>query len=628
MAVKNVVLCVDIGGSSIKAAQFSYTADGNMVLDKFAYSEFASDTEGSGTDAMLNSLSDTLQSNDFDAKDVHISVSGQNSFIRFVKVPSMTTDRDKVKEIISYEAKQTIPFPMDEVVWDSQIIEPAENSEDNEIDAMLVIVKNEDAMRIVQCVESLGLHVRIIEVAPTACYNAARANMVGNNQCEMILNIGGKCSSLIFVDGGRFFVRSIPISGNTITQQIAKEFNIPYAEAEEMKRRHGFVALGGAYEEPESAVAATVSKIVRNVMTRLHAEINRSVNVYRASQHGHKPEKLYLTGGSSILPFTPRFFAEKLRVPVEYFNPFQVVQLGPDINADMLRDFAHLFGELVGLALRYIGNPPIAISLIPETVRKQHIFRTKRPFFYASAISLIVYLGITAWALHIQKDAIENKQASFQRIVEDKKKTDNDVRRAYSEFESAQQTFDAITKHLEHRENWITFFDLLQYCIPHNVWCSKISVEKTPLVTPVVAVQANTPQPEEDIGGGDDDFDMASLFSRRRSRDNSSDSKKQAQTMDVSAKWLNLDAYIIGNKGVDYLVPEANETIGLLSDHLKKSGLFEGNLEPQQDANTYNFNISKFRASIELKNPINSAEYTAVLRKITMPKKSSAAQGE
>ena len=277
MAVKNVVLCVDIGGSSIKAAQFSYSSDGDIVLDKFAYSEFTPEVENGGPDAVLGVLKEVIVSNNFEAKNVFVSVSGQNSFIRFVKVPSMTSDRDKIKEIISYEAKQTIPFPMEEVVWDSQIIDPAENAEDNEIDAMLVIVKNEDAMRIVNSVEPLGFSVRIIEVAPTACYNAARANMVGNTQCEMILNIGGKCSSLIFVDGGRFFVRSIPISGSTITQQIAKEFNIPFAEAEEMKRRHGFVALGGAYEEPESEVAATVSKIVRNVMTRLHAEINRSL---------------------------------------------------------------------------------------------------------------------------------------------------------------------------------------------------------------------------------------------------------------------------------------------------------------------------------------------------------------
>lgn len=625
MASRDVILCVDIGGSSIKAAQFSYSADGNMVLDKFAYSEFTPEVEAAGADAILGVLRDVIKSNDFDAKNVHISVSGQNSFIRFVKVPSMTTDREKVREIISYEAKQTIPFPMDEVVWDSQIIEPVENAEDTEIDAMLVIVKNEDAMRIVECVESLGLNVRIIEVAPTACYNAARANMVGTTQCEMILNIGGKCSSLIFVDGGRFFVRSIPISGNTITQQIAKEFNIPFAEAEEMKRRHGFVALGGAYEEPESAVAATVSKIVRNVMTRLHAEISRSVNVYRASQHGRKPEKLYLTGGSSILPFTPRFFSEKLRVPVEYFNPFQVVQLGPDINADTLRDFAHLFGEMVGLALRHIGNPPISISLIPETVRKQHVFRMKRPFFYASAMSLLVYLGITSWALHIQLDAIAKKQRSFQTIVEDKKKTEGDVRRAFAEFTSEQQKFDAITKHLQHRENWITFLDRLQYCIPQNIWFTKISVEGAPWVQPLMDQPAQA-QGAQDTSSDDDDD--SSFFARRRSRDDSS--KKKAVVVSADAKWLNIDAYIICEKGIEDLVPEANKTIGLLSDRLKKADLFNGNLATVQNVSTYNFNISNFRASIELKNPINSPEYTAVLREIREKSsgKSSEAQGE
>ena len=624
MAARDVILCVDIGGSSIKAAQFSYSSDGDIVLDKFAYSEFTPEVENGGPDAVLGVLKEVIVSNNFEAKNVFVSVSGQNSFIRFVKVPSMTSDRDKIKEIISYEAKQTIPFPMEEVVWDSQIIDPAENAEDNEIDAMLVIVKNEDAMRIVNSVEPLGFSVRIIEVAPTACYNAARANMVGNTQCEMILNIGGKCSSLIFVDGGRFFVRSIPISGSTITQQIAKEFNIPFAEAEEMKRRHGFVALGGAYEEPESEVAATVSKIVRNVMTRLHAEINRSINVYRASQHGRKPEKLYLTGGSSILPFTPRFFSEKLRVPVEYFNPFQVVQLGADIDADTLRDFAHLFGELAGLALRHIGNPPISISLIPETVRKQHIFRMKRPFFYASAISLLAYLGITSWSLHIQQDAIEKKQTSFQRIVEDKKRTEGDVRRAFSEFTQEQQNFDAITKHLEHRENWITFFDRLQYCIPQNIWFTRISVEGKPWVEPLLEQQGKTDASKS--SNDDDDDDLSGLFSRRR-RDDSSAKKKEEEAL-LAAKWLNLEAYIICEKGIDDLVPEANKTIGLLSDRLKKSGLFEGNPATIQNVSNVSSNISNFRASIELKNPINSAEYTAVLRKISAPGKASETQGE
>ena len=68
--------------------------------------------------------------------------------------------------------------------------------------------------------------------------------------CEMLLNIGGQSSSLVICEGDRIFVRSIPIAGDAITQQISKEFAIPFAEAEDLKGKHGFVALGGAYEDP------------------------------------------------------------------------------------------------------------------------------------------------------------------------------------------------------------------------------------------------------------------------------------------------------------------------------------------------------------------------------------------
>jgi Tfp pilus assembly PilM family ATPase len=144
----------------------------------------------------------------------------------------------------------------------------------------------------------------------------------------MILNLGDRSTNLLFADRQQFFARTIPIAGHSISQQISKEFGMDFEKAEELKRRHGFVALGGAYAEPESEVAASVSKIVRNVMTRLHGEINRSVGVYRAQQKGTKPQKLLLTGGSSTMGFTDRFFQDKLGIEVEYFNPFQCVRMG------------------------------------------------------------------------------------------------------------------------------------------------------------------------------------------------------------------------------------------------------------------------------------------------------------
>jgi type IV pilus assembly protein PilM len=316
--------------------------------------------------------------------------------VRFVKLPPVGEEESKVKQIVELEAKQNIPFPMEDVIWDYQLIKSTEA--EAEIEVVFVVVKNEDVRQLAKIIEDNGLSIELIEVAHTASFNSARANGIGQNECEMILNIGCRCSTLVFIDCGRFFVRPIPIAGYSITQQISKEFGIPFADAEEMKRRHGFVALGGAYEEPDSEVAATVSKIVRNVMTRLHGEINRSINVYRSQQKGKKPSKLWLAGGSSVMAFTPRFFSEKLRIPVDYFNAFQIVALSPEINKESLAEVAHMFSEVIGLGLRHSTVCPIEISLLPNSLRKINELKLKIPYFHATAVSIVLCLGILLWS--------------------------------------------------------------------------------------------------------------------------------------------------------------------------------------------------------------------------------------
>ena len=92
----------------------------------------------------------------------------------------------------------------------------------------------------------------------------------------------------------------------------------------------GCFAFGGAYEGPQSETVDKVSKSVRSMMTRLHQELNRSINFYRSQMGGNKPELLLLTGGSSVIPYTDTFLREKLRIETDYFNPFNNVASGPD----------------------------------------------------------------------------------------------------------------------------------------------------------------------------------------------------------------------------------------------------------------------------------------------------------
>lgn len=623
MAQQNLILCIDIGGDSIKAAEFSYVPGQSLNLERFAYTEYEFSSDEPPEDVILKTLSDVIKTNGFSARDVYVSISGKNAFVRFVKIPAMTTDKDKIQEIISYEAQQAIPFSSDEVVWDSQLLQPTADADGSEIDAMIVIVKKQEVSRISELVEKLGKRIALIEVAGTSCYNSARANNVGANECQMILDIGGRCSTLIFIDGSRFFVRTIPIAGDTITQQIAKEFNISYADAEEMKRKHGYVSLGGAYEESDSEVASAVSKIVRNVMTRLHGEINRSINVYRATQKGRKPEKLFLAGGTSILPYAPRFFSEKLRIPVEYLNPFQVVGIGPAVDQQVLSEVAHLFAETIGLALRRIGTSPIEISLIPDYVRKQNEFRSKRPFFFASAAVVLLFFGITLWTMSQQADNIAAENDKFSSYVMQREAIQKRVKDANSKLAIANSAFGDAVDLLKKRNNLIAFYSLIKTCIPDNVWLTDFSISNAPSSqiksATAAANAADNPETAQNNAGGQLTMDMPG-------EENPDPTQQNAEGASNALTWINMVAYVICDKSDTRLNDRSaainNITSKMNSDYKSIFKAGDADIKIVYDEGRDicdNLTICKFLLAVELKEPVDSPEFEQLLAKKFSP---------
>ncbi|MBR4253498.1 MAG: type IV pilus assembly protein PilM [Lentisphaeria bacterium] len=623
MAQQNLILCIDVGGDSIKAAEFSYVPGQSLNLERFAYTEYEFSSDEPPADVILKTLADVIKTNAFTARDVYVSISGKNAFVRFVKVPAMTTDKAKIQEIISYEAQQAIPFSSDEVVWDSQLLQPPADADGSEIDAMIVIVKKQEVSRISELVEKLGKRIALIEVAGTSCYNSARANSVGASECQMILDIGGRCSTLVFIDGSRFFVRTIPIAGDTITQQIAKEFNISYEDAEEMKRKHGYVSLGGAYEEAESEVASAVSKIVRNVMTRLHGEINRSINVYRATQKGRKPEKLFLAGGTSILPYTPRFFSEKLRIPVEYLNPFQVVGIGSAVDQQVLSEVAHLFAETIGLALRRIGTSPVEISLIPDYFKKQNEFRSKRPFFLASAVVLLLYLLITLWAYSQQAKNIAEKRDDFSTLVAQREGIQKRVKDANTKLSVAKSTFDEAVDLLKTRNNVIAFYSLIKSCIPDNVWLTELSISAAPSAEIEEGLMMDNDNDQDENGN-------PTRKSRQLSMDMpDEDEEEKTESESISTegglRWINMVAYVICEK-YDTRLNDRSAAINNITSKMKENGGFfkakdeEIKIVYDEGREICNYlTICKFLLAVELKEPIDSPEFEKMLAKKFSP---------
>jgi type IV pilus assembly protein PilM len=268
---------------------------------------------------------------------------------------------------------------------------------------VLVAIKSDLLEGLNEAVEKGGLRTRLVDVATMSLYNAFRYNYGDLTGSSLLIDIGARTTNLLFVEPGKVFSRSIPIGGSSITSAIAKEFNESFTAAEARKKRDGFVSLGGVYAEPSDPNVARVSKIMRNTMTRLHAELARSISFYRAQQQGNSPQRVYLCGGTSSTPYTSEFFHEKLQLPIEFFNPMRNVVVTDNVMREQVSRSAHLLGELVGLSLRNITTCPMELNLRPASVVRTQKFEERRPFLVMAAVCFL--LGVLGWSFYLARAA-------------------------------------------------------------------------------------------------------------------------------------------------------------------------------------------------------------------------------
>ena len=386
-------LAIDFGAGSLKMAEFEQNDAGGLRLKQYGIKPLGLEgsQEANREAAMLKALQELLAEKSFGSRQSNVCAPGFHVFSKFVKLPPV--DTSKVTQIIRYEAQQNVPFPLDEVVWDYQILG---TSATGELEVLLVAVKSEIIEGLFRVGESAGLRIKLVDVSSAALCNAFRYNYGDVEGCSMLLDIGAKTSNLLFFEKGKVYARSITIGANSITQDFGHEAKLRFPDAEATKLEKGSVSLGGAYEEPEDPQAAAIAKIARQVMTRLHIQVNQTIQFYRGQQGGSAPERLYLSGGASIMPYTAQFFAEKLNLPVDYFNPFRNIEIGPSLDLEELSKYAHSFGEVVGLGLRDLAHCPVELNLMPKSSIQRQEFTQKKPYLIAA----IFCLALSVFLLH------------------------------------------------------------------------------------------------------------------------------------------------------------------------------------------------------------------------------------
>lgn len=347
MAKKKNAVGLDIGSSSIKLVQLQETAKG-VELVNFDMSLLPHEAVVDGAlmnfSAIVEKIKELWAVTKTRSKDIALSVSGHSVIIKKISLPEMTAT--ELDESIQWEAEQYIPFDIKDVNVDVQILNPQAGQ--GQMDVLLVAAKKEVINDYTSVVIEAGLRPVVVDVDTFCIQNMFELNYgFPPNETIALINVGAAVININVVhDGITSFTRDISMGGGALTDDIMKQFNVSYEEAEHYK-------TGGDGNFSSTSIAREVSKLSERVSESLVTEIQRSLDFFAATTINADISKIYLSGGASQLPHLLRSLERRLEVPVEYVNPFRNITVDEShFNMELLNKVAPVAAVAVGLGLR------------------------------------------------------------------------------------------------------------------------------------------------------------------------------------------------------------------------------------------------------------------------------------
>ena len=491
-------LAIDMGAGTLRAAEFEPTADGGVRLVRFGVKPLGLEgsSERSRPKALEKAASELFEEVGFGSKTGVVAAPGFQVLSKPVRIPKV--DNTKVAQLIKFEAQQNIPFPLEEAAWDHYTMGVAKSGE---IEVLLSALKSEAANGIIEVAKVRGVNIEMIDTAQAAIVNAFRYNYSDLGGCSMVLDIGAKTTHVLFFEGEKFFFRTINIGANSITQEFATETKMRFSQAEEIKLQKGLVGLGGAYAEPDDPHEAALSKIARQVMTRLHVQVNQTIQFWQKQQGGSAPERLFLHGGASIMSYLPEFFKEKLQVPIEYFNPFLGMEIDQEnVDVAALEQVGHTFGQLTGLAVRMVANCPLEMNLMPGSARTQQELQRKKPYFYAAAACFVAAIWAGVYFNSAVHQAQEAEVEELAQLSPKYERPARDLKKTISEVDEKIKEADQFNKWISDRFLWAEVLKSIRVSMIKTENSMKAQYGKQ--VGVWVAAFNKSDADEEDVEGG------------------------------------------------------------------------------------------------------------------------------
>jgi type IV pilus assembly protein PilM len=480
---------VNLAASNVSVSQFSVQA-GSLVLEQFFVEEI---TPGlTGDDEWLNAAIAALASlvNAHDLKG-RVTVIAPSFLLlqKPLKVPQV--ERARQAQIVAFEAQNAIPYPLNEVIWDSQLMA----SDGVEAEVLLFALRTEIATKIANMVTSTGLRPMSIQAAPLLDSQAFR--LAGGSAAEevLIVNVGARSTTLSFVGPSGVNIQSATnIGGNLLTQGVSDNTGQPFPVSEAIKVGYFSGVIQLAESDPQVAILqANAQTFIR----RLAQDINRRLINVRRGANGRQPARILVTGRGSQVPGLSEQLCETLRMPIEVFDPSSVITLGTGINPEQLERAKFQITEVIGEAARLTLSQPAGVNLIPRDIASQQAFDVRKPRLLAAAL----LAAAAPWCIWLAFGEAERWNREQTTVIQGRQSELSVRRTAIQESRKLADDLSAKTKELEsvvlNRSNWPAFLGDLQSRVGtlKNTWIEEMHVKYEPLPTAPVAEGQPVPAP-------------------------------------------------------------------------------------------------------------------------------------
>ncbi len=381
MATAKTVWGIDIGHCALKALKLSGDETGLRVesFDIIEHPQILSQPDADRDQLIRNALEQFLARNEVVGSTVAISVPGQTSFTRFVKLPPV--ESRKIPDIVRFEAEQQIPFPIEEVIWQWQTFEDPDSPD---VEVGIFAMKRADIESVLGHFRQVALDVDVVQMAPLSLYNfMVYDDQTADEPATLLADVGADTTDLVVADGARIWTRTIQIGGNNFTEALVRAFKLSFAKAEKLKR----TAASSKY-------ARQIFQAMRPVFADLVQEIQRSIGYYTSLHRETRFKKLVGLGNGFRLPGLQKFLEQNLSIPVSRVDTFNRLQPGPDVNAPAFNENVLSCAVAYGLAAQGLEQSRVATNLLPGEVSRKRVWARKRPWWAAAAAMILAALAI------------------------------------------------------------------------------------------------------------------------------------------------------------------------------------------------------------------------------------------